>query len=133
MQMHVEQFDGLALTSRTPLAPNTNIHGTAFAGSLYAIEALTAWGLLYLLLKIANMDLAIVHASGQIDFAKPIHGDIVARSAIATEGDVEEIITTHLREPFAAKGRVKLNLTTEVITNGEVASRFSGVYLARPS
>ena len=51
MGLTVVSFDNHLLTTEAPLVLNTNIHGTAFAGSLYAIEAITAWGALYLELK----------------------------------------------------------------------------------
>ena len=123
MQMQVAQFDGIELNTRTPLEPNTNIHGTAFAGSLYAIQALTAWGLLYLQLKLAGIDASIIHASGQIEFTKPVTGDIFARSSFAGHNNS--------LNNMASTGKVKLELVTEVVANDQVASRFSGIYLAR--
>ena len=48
MGLEVVSFEDHVLTTRAPLSLNTNIHNTAFAGSLYAIEAMTAWGVLYL-------------------------------------------------------------------------------------
>ena len=43
--IEVEALDAAsgALSLRAPLAGNTNVHGTAFAGSLYSIAALCAW------------------------------------------------------------------------------------------
>ena len=49
MGMEVESFSDHVLTTHSSLEPyNTNTHGTAFGGSLYAIEALTAWSLLWI-------------------------------------------------------------------------------------
>ncbi len=123
MDVRVASFADHVLTTRTSLTPNTNIHGTAFAGSLYAIEALTAWGLLYLELAQANLQASIIHASGNIEFARPVQEDIVARSSF--DGHAGALDT--LRE----QGRVKLTLATEVHAGGELASRFEGVYIAR--
>ena len=123
MDMRVQSFDDHVITTRTCLAPNTNIHGTAFAGSLYAIEALTAWGLLYLELAQADLNASIIHASGNIEFAKPVAEDIIARASFAAHGGVLDT----LRE----NGKVRLTLTTEVHAQGELASRFEGVYVAR--
>lgn len=123
MDMRVQSFTDHVITTHTRLAPNTNIHGTAFAGSLYAIEALTAWGLLYLELAQANLTASIIHASGNIDFAKPVTEDIVARSSFAAHDGALD----RLRD----QGRIKLTLTTEVHAGGELASRFEGVYVAR--
>jgi thioesterase domain-containing protein len=37
----VDSYDGRALTVRTPMQPNRNVHGTTFAGSLYSVCVLT--------------------------------------------------------------------------------------------
>src|SRR6056300_1138337 len=79
MQMQIETFDGELLETRAVLEPNVNVHGTAFAGSLYAIQALTGWGMMHLQLKLNNLDASIVIASGQIDYAKPVAEEIVVQ------------------------------------------------------
>ena len=72
MEMRIADFNGLALTTEASLAPNVNVHGTAFAGSLYAIQALTGWGMMHLQLALNTLDASIVIASGQINYAKPV-------------------------------------------------------------
>ena len=123
MGVKVGTYDKHTLTTRTPLAGNTNIHGTAFAGSLYAIEALTAWGLLYLEIAMAGLDASIIHAAGSIEFAETVNGEIVAVSSLGEH--------TGAMAELAANGRIRLELTTEVIENGRVASRFRGDYAVR--
>ena len=67
MDISVESYAGHRLVTRAELAPNTNTHGTAFAGSLYTLEALTAWSLLHL--EILRRDRSFDHSpSGKIDF-----------------------------------------------------------------
>jgi len=45
-----------------PLAPNINVHGTGFAGSLYALGILTAWGLCSHLIHQAELAADLVEA-----------------------------------------------------------------------
>ena len=123
MDMRLMSFADHVLTSRSSLEPNTNVHGTAFAGSLYAIESLTAWGLLWLELRIAGLHASIIHASGNIEFFTPVREAIVARSAFAGREDTIDTLTR--------TGRVRLELTTEVLSGEAVASRFEGVYVVR--
>ena len=61
------------------LAPNVNVHGTAFAGSLYAIAALCGWGATWLALQRAGRPASIVIANGAIDYRKPVADTIHAR------------------------------------------------------
>ncbi len=127
MGVRAAHFDNHTLTTHTPLAGNTNIHGTAFAGSLYAIEALTAWGLLFLELELAGLAGSIIHATGNIEFDRPIEGDIVVTSNFLAHPDA--------MAELAARGKIKLTMTSEAYADGEVAGRFSGAFgirLERP-
>ncbi len=124
MDVRVQDFDGRRLTTRTTLQANTNIHGSAFAGSLYAIQALTAWGILYLQLQHLQLDASIIHASGRIDFARPVLEDIVAGSELP----LAELDADSLR----ANGKLRLQLAASVTTaDGRSASSFSGDYAVR--
>lgn len=124
MGMRVTSFDDHVLTTRSSLEPNnTNTHGTAFGGSLYAIEALTAWSLLWIEMQAAGLHGSIIHAHGSIDFARTIREDIVAVADFRP----------HLEalERLASDGRLRLTLVTEVHAGGALASRFEGDYTAR--
>ncbi|MCB1774662.1 MAG: YiiD C-terminal domain-containing protein [Gammaproteobacteria bacterium] len=65
-----------------PLAPNVNVHGTGFAGSLYALGILTAWGLCTHLLGRAGLDADLVVAKATIRYRAPVRGDIVCHAAL---------------------------------------------------
>lgn len=128
MDVRVTDFTEHRLTTRTRLAPNTNIHNTAFAGSLYAIESLTAWGVLYLELYHAGFDASIIHARGNIEFDAPVRDDIVAVSDFSGNG--------YIFDELRASGKARLTLTTEVFAaadsqKAEPASRFEGLYVVR--
>jgi len=128
MAMRVASFEHHQLTTHTALTPNTNIHKTAFAGSLYAIESLTAWGLLYLELKVAGFDASIIHAHGNIKFYRPIRDDIFAQADFSGH----ESLFESLRE--SGKGRLSLQTrvwgATEALTE-PAASEFDGLYVVR--
>ena len=123
MGVRIDNYADHTLQTRTPLAGNTNIHGTAFAGSMYAIEALTAWGLIYLESAVAGHEVSIIHAAGRIEFAEPVTGDIVA---ICSMGDQLEAIAE-----LSRNGKTRLELSSEVMAEGKVVSRFSGDYVVR--
>ena len=81
MDMRIESFADHVLTCRASLGPNVNVHGTAFAGSLYAVQALTGWGMMHLQLQLNALDASIVIANGNIDYANPVAEDIVVQCA----------------------------------------------------
>jgi thioesterase domain-containing protein len=124
MTLTIEDFEDHILTTRAALAPNVNVHGTAFAGSLYAIQALTGWGMMHLQLKLNDLDASIVIASGQIDYAKPVAEDIRVRCSFGEHLDEFEKLKT--------TGKGRFPLTAEVLlADGSTAGGFSGLYAVR--
>ena len=128
MNVQVVSFADHALTTRTGLQANTNIHNTAFAGSLYAIESLTAWGVLYLGLRQAGFDASIIHARGNIEFDAPLRDDIVAVSDFSGN--------QHIFDELHTTGKARLSLQTQVFAAAdqeltEAVSRFDGLYVVR--
>lgn len=105
-------------------AQNRNVHGTAFAGSQYAIATLAAWGLVQSRLPDAA-DLVI--ARGEIDYRKPVVGDIVADCVIDID-QFDEFLTR-----LQHKGKARLNAISTISSNDRICSEFRGVLFARLS
>ena len=124
MQMRIESFDGDLLATRAVLEPNVNVHGTAFAGSLYAIQALTGWGMMHLQLKLNHLDASIVIASGQINYAKPVAEEIVVHCDFGEHAAA--------MDKLKASGKGRFPLTCRVLlADGQVAGEFSGIDAVR--
>ncbi|MEQ8859154.1 MAG: YiiD C-terminal domain-containing protein [Pseudomonadales bacterium] len=124
MGMEVVSLANHVLTTRSSLEPNnTNTHGTAFGGSLYAIQALTAWSLLWLEMQAAGLSGSIIHARGSIEFVRTVREDIVAVADFSNHAEV--------LNRLARDGKVRTSLATAVHAEGELASRFEGDYTAR--
>jgi thioesterase domain-containing protein len=67
------------LAVRAPLAPNRNLHGTAFAGSLFSVCVLTGWGAAWLALEQRGIEGVIVVSDSRIQYRKAATGDLVCR------------------------------------------------------
>ena len=124
MDMQIVSFVDDTLTCRASLDPNVNVHGTAFAGSLYAVQALTGWGMMHLQLQLHELDASIVIANGNIDYAKPVAEDIVVRCSFGSQIEAMERLKT------SGKGRFQLACEV-VLENSEAAGGFSGLYAVR--
>jgi thioesterase domain-containing protein len=85
MSIGVESYDGGTLTVRAPLPPNRNLHGTAFAGSLFSTCVLTGWGATWLALREHDLAGVIVVADSHIQYRKAVTGDLVCRCTPETE------------------------------------------------
>ena len=124
MDMRIVDFADNTLTCCASLAPNVNVHGTAFAGSLYAVQALTGWGMMHLQLRLHGLDASIVIANGQIDYAKPVAEEIVVSCSFAGQ---EAAMDT-----LQKSGKGRFQLTSEVqLNDGSRAGSFSGLYAVR--
>ena len=124
MGLEVISFENHVLSARAPLDLNTNIHNTGFAGSLYTIQAMTAWGSIYLATRAAGMDAFIILARSEIDYAATVEEDLLATSDL----------TPHLAflDQLRDDGKARLDLETFVHTekSGQ-ASTFKGRYVTR--
>ena len=119
MGIQATGYDGVTLSARAGLAENITVHGTAFAGSLYAIAALSGWGITLLKLKEAGLDGSIVIASGHIDYARPVSGDI----DVTCRFDAGAQLTA--MDKLRGTGKCRFELA---VTIGAGAARFNGNY-----
>ncbi len=76
MQFEITELSAIAIRTRAPLPNNINIHGTAFAGSLYSLSMLTAWAMLTHCLQQHAIEAELVAAKAEILYRKPVTGAI---------------------------------------------------------
>ena len=86
---------------------NVNVHGTAFAGSLYAICTLSAWGLIHSRLP---KNAALVMAKGSIRYLRPVIGDIIAQCTIPQQ-ELEPEPEVHFEAPKPVAKVTRLSKT----------------------
>jgi thioesterase domain-containing protein len=123
MQIRVDSYDGRTLTVRAPLPPNRNLHGTAFAGSLYSACVLTGWGATWLALREHGLEGMIVVAESSIEYRKAVGGDLVCHCT--PDAAVLHAGLDKLRE----SGRARFELACSIESNGQRAVRFTGEYV----
>lgn len=121
MGIIVERYSGRELTIVAPLANNFNHLGTAFGGSLYIACVLSVWGLLYLRLREAGIEGHIVIRKGNVEYLRPVTGDIVARGTLPPEEEVAVFI-----ESFNLTGKAKMAIHAVIEVEGMVAVKFEG-------
>jgi thioesterase domain-containing protein len=118
IQLEVVEFAGGQLTVRAPLAPNRNVHGTAFAGSLYSVCVLTAWGRLWMALRERGLQGRVVVADSRIAYRKAVTGELVCRCTADPSLD-----------DLAATGRAQLTVTSTIDGATAPAVEFEGTYV----
>jgi thioesterase domain-containing protein len=123
MAIEVASYDGRSLTVRAPLAPNRNLHGTAFAGGLFSVCVLTGWGAVWLGLKERGAGGLIVVADSHIQYRRAVGGDIVC----CCSAEPEALATSAAQ--LTASGRTRLPLVCTVDVDGKRAVTFEGTYV----
>jgi thioesterase domain-containing protein len=113
------------LVLRAPLAPNLNVHGTGFAGSLYSICTLACWGALWLQLRARNRDAHVVLSEGQIDYRRAVEESIVCRCRFDLEAQAPNLAQ------LEATGSGLFRLTAAIDSGGRGAVRFEGEYAVK--
>lgn len=125
MSIGVDSYDGRTLTVRAPLAANRNLHGTAFAGSLFSTCVLAGWGAVWLALREQNLTGLIVVADSRIQYRKAVTGDLVCRCTVDVDAVDAEV------ERFKAGGRAVFDVGCEIDNAGKRAVSFTGRYVVQ--
>ena len=123
MAIQVAAYDGRTLTVRAPLAANRNVHGTAFAGSLFSVCVLTGWGATWLALRERGLAGSIVVADSQIRYRRAVSCDLVCRCT----GETQSLDVAFAG--FAESGRASLPLTCTIDAGDRLAVAFEGTYV----
>ena len=109
-QMHftiIELSPGSIQVS-APLAPNVNVHGTGFAGSIYSIAVLAGWGLSTHIMDVQKMQGDLVVSKAEIKYRAPITKSIECH-CLASDAERAQFL-----EDFNSTGKGKLSLTINV-------------------
>jgi len=117
--------DGLGLILSSPLAPNINHKGTAFAGSLNATATLAGWGTIWLVLREHGITSHVVIQDSAVHYVRPVTGDFIARCKAPSASAVERLVKSVVK-----KGRGRIELDVMISDAGGDAVRFHGRYVA---
>jgi thioesterase domain-containing protein len=123
MSIGVASYDGRTLTVRAPLPPNRNLHGTAFAGSLFSTCVLTGWGATWLALRERELSGMIVVADSTIHYRKAVAGELICHCTL------EPAALRAGLEQFAATGRASFDLACAIDHADKRAVTFNGKYV----
>lgn len=108
MQFNIAELSANSILVQAPLAPNVNVHGTGFAGSIYSVAVLAGWALCTHIMDVRGMKGDLVVASAEIQYRAPVRGEILCR------GEVSEADSAEFYDNFKERGKGRLSLTIEV-------------------
>ena len=123
MGIQIAGYDDDGLRVRAPLEENRNLHGTAFAGSLFSVCVLTGWGATWLPLRLAGLTGQIVASESRIRYRKAVAGEIVCLCR------PDPAVLAQSLSELRATGRMSLALTCTIDANDKRAVTFEGTYV----
>ena len=117
--------EGAGLVLASPLAPNINHKGTAFAGSLNATATLAGWGTIWLVLREHGIRSHVVIQDSAVHDFRPVTGDFTARCRAPSSSAIERLVKSVVK-----KGRGRIELDVMIADASGDAVRFHGRYVA---
>ena len=125
MDVRVVRADQYGLVIGATLAPNLNHKQTAFGGSLNSLATLACWGLIQLLVRDHGRAITVVIQESSVQFLKPVMQDFEAICPPPPAAAFEKFLRM-----LEHKGRARLELEATIHSNGEIALRFRGRFVA---
>ncbi|WP_300173154.1 bifunctional GNAT family N-acetyltransferase/hotdog fold thioesterase [uncultured Aliivibrio sp.] len=122
MGIKITQYTGYRFEVSAVLNANLNPHNTMFAGSIFTMGTLTAWGMVWLLLKERGLDSAsIMLVDSHIRYRQPITENPKGITSLnCLQGDFDRLKS-------GKRARVKV---TVALCNGDTpAAEFSGTFM----
>jgi len=124
MELQVEHLSDSNIVLSAPMVANRNNHGSFFAGSLYSLAAISGWGLLTNYAHHHFPGSGVVVRKGEIEYFHPV---VENKLKISCQMPDKKTMLQFV-ERLNIKGRARLNLCVEIISNEKLAIRFYGVY-----
>jgi len=82
MEWSIQNLGPHQINTSTQLSPNINVHGTAYAGSIYAAAMATGWTLMKCWYDHHEFKTELVAAEANIRYKAPISGDFECEAQI---------------------------------------------------
>jgi thioesterase domain-containing protein len=115
LDIRIENLTENSIRVTAPFEANKNIHNTAFAGSIYTVGTIAGWSLVNSIALKHELQGSVVLAKAEIQYKKPINGDIIARCSVSETPVLESFI-----QSFQRKKRARINLNIEVVEDGVI-------------
>ena len=119
----VDEMDGSSLTLSAPLTLNRNVHGTAFAGSLYAVGVLCSYYLGRSWSRRQGLAAyELVAKRGRIEYKRPAKSErIVARSWLPPAEELDAF-----RQTLEREGKAFIDVEGSVLSSdGKICCEYS--------
>lgn len=124
MKIAVNHLDLHSIETSAPLEENKNMHGTGFAGSLYALSVATGWGLVHNRIETIGINGQLVVKEATIHYKRPVTSDISLKAELPV-GLKDDAILNDLD----IQKRALFPLIINIISKGKVCGYLEAEYV----
>ena len=98
MQWSIDELSNVSITTKTLLAPNINVHGTGFAGSVYAAAMASGWTLLKSWYDKQSFEATLLAAEANIKYLSPVTTDFICSAGFDTQSQQYTKLVQRMQE-----------------------------------
>lgn len=124
MAVSVVSASAMEVVLEAPLAPNLNVHGTMFGGSIATLALLAAWSVVHLRLEGEQFAGQLVVSRSETDYLRPVYGPAQAIARL------DGLDWDGFSRQLARHGKARLTVTAEVLSDDQIAARLIGTFAA---
>ncbi len=122
--IEVIELTGSEITIKAPLDGNTNVHGTAFAGSLYSVMSVAGWALVAHMCRVQLGNLpTVVLKHGSIKYRRPLADNLIAISIL------DDKAVDHFVEQYQQHHKASIKVVVAIKSHDKLATEFTGEYV----
>ena len=118
MEWSIQKLSDSEIATLTQLTPNINVHGTVFAGSIYAAAMATGWTLLKCWNDHAKYETELVAAEAEIKYLRPVISDFECAAQLDKSHENYAKLIARLNNNKSCG----IDLPVEVVCNSEVCA-----------
>lgn len=120
----ITRIEDHQITVHGDYALNKNHLDIVFGGSIAAISITTAWSLVQSKIEQAGLKGNLVIKRQEIDYLLPVKTDFECVASFQSSDDWESF-----KKTYEEKGRARIIVTAQVISESKVTSKFQGVFV----
>lgn len=122
-KIEVTELTENSIKLSAPLYENRNHYGSAFGGSIATIGIVAGWAILTYKIKEEKIPTTLVIKNSHTEYKRPVKDEFYA------EVIIENSDWQNLKDKFSEKGKAGMELTSKIISNGEICAEQKSVYV----
>ncbi len=123
VNLSVKELTENSIKLTAPLYENRNHYGSAFGGSIATLGIVAGWAILTYKIKEEEVPATLVIKSSHTEYKRPVTNEFYA------EVIIEDDDWYKLKNKFLEKGKSGLEVTSRIISNGELCAEQKSVYV----